>query len=292
MDGLPIAAIQPAAATISALHTDNIGTVQRATNAAKTQVWTMDYSPCGAGTPTTTITQDLRFPGQINDASGLNHNGARDMSKVFCTYFQSEPLGLAPWLLTMPSASVNGYPYALNNPITNTDPSGLCLKAPLSKDCLNALLAANANAKGLERAYQNWSIIQQAANGHGLDPNMLAAVALRESNFQNVKQRGSGAGAGVFQIDTGKNPSVTADEASNLLFSANFAANMLANNFYTLALRYPAKKFNGAALLQATAASYNEGLGNISGNPATIDQGTTGNNYGLSVLNLMNACFD
>ena len=36
LDGMPLSAIQPAAATISALHTDNIGTVQRATNSAKT----------------------------------------------------------------------------------------------------------------------------------------------------------------------------------------------------------------------------------------------------------------
>jgi RHS repeat-associated protein len=117
MDGLPIAAIQPAAATISALHTDNIGTVQRATNAAKTVVYTVDYTVCGGGTPTATITQDLRFPGQINDASGLNHNGARDMSKVFCTYFQADPIGLA--------GGLNPYVYAGNNPVTNIDPWGL-----------------------------------------------------------------------------------------------------------------------------------------------------------------------
>jgi YD repeat-containing protein len=43
LDDMPLSAIQTAAATISALHPDNIGTVQRATNAAKTIVWTGNY---------------------------------------------------------------------------------------------------------------------------------------------------------------------------------------------------------------------------------------------------------
>jgi len=43
-------------------------------------------------------------------------------------------------------------------------------------------------------------------------------------------------------------------------------------------------------LFQATAASYNFGLGNISGNPNTINIGTTKNNYGSNVEQLM-ACF-
>ena len=55
---MPLSAIQPAAATISALHTDNIGTVQRATNSAKTVVWTGNYSLFGAVTPTATITMN------------------------------------------------------------------------------------------------------------------------------------------------------------------------------------------------------------------------------------------
>lgn len=40
LGGIPIAAIQPGAATVSAIHTNNIGTPQKATNASKTVVWT------------------------------------------------------------------------------------------------------------------------------------------------------------------------------------------------------------------------------------------------------------
>ena len=63
---------------------------------------------------------------------------------------------------------------------------------------------------------------------------------------------------------------------------------MLATNMATLAAKYP--NLRPAQLLQATAASYNFGTGNISGNPGTIDVGTAGNNYGSNVLNLMD-CF-
>ena len=61
MDGMPIAAIQPVAATVSALHTDQIGTVLRATNSSKTVVFTCErYDPNGKCSPTTTITQNAR----------------------------------------------------------------------------------------------------------------------------------------------------------------------------------------------------------------------------------------
>jgi hypothetical protein len=78
LDGMPIAAIQPVAATVSAIHTDQINTPQRATNASKTIVWTDTYDPNGKVSPTTTTTMNDRFPGQHADATGLNYNGARN----------------------------------------------------------------------------------------------------------------------------------------------------------------------------------------------------------------------
>jgi hypothetical protein len=48
--------------------------------------------------------------------------------------------------------------------------------------------------------------------------------------------------------------------------------------------------FTPDQLLQATAASYKFGTGNISGNPNTIDDGTTGGDYGSTVVGLM-SCF-
>jgi len=189
MDDLPIAAIQSATSAtpaIDALHTDTIGTVQRATNSTKTTVWTGDYNPCGAVTPTTTITMDLRFPGQIADPTGLYHNGFRDKSNVFCTYVQADPLGLAPWLEGLPSASVNGYPYALNNPITNTDPSGLDVTIRIYK-----------GAKGLGHI------------GIGVAPHGQTVPAGQTLGFYPLDQNSSAdllGAPGVLRLDLGATP--------------------------------------------------------------------------------------
>ena len=78
LDGFPVAAVQPAASTINYIHTDRLGTPQKATNSSKTIVWTGAYDPNGAVTPTTSITMNLRFPGQFVDGSGLYHNGFRN----------------------------------------------------------------------------------------------------------------------------------------------------------------------------------------------------------------------
>jgi YD repeat-containing protein len=99
LDGFPIAAIQPVAATVSALHTDQIGTVLRATNAAKTVVFTGNYDPNGKVTPTTTITQNLRQSGSHADATGLNKEGLRDNNPDFSIgggrFAEVDLLGLA-----------------------------------------------------------------------------------------------------------------------------------------------------------------------------------------------------
>jgi RHS repeat-associated protein len=162
------------------------------------------------------------------------------------------------------------------------------IQQQLDQNCQQGLQEAGADMGAVSRANAAWDTIDAAADANNIDPDLLAAVAIRETGFQNIPQSGGGQGAGIFQIDLGQNPGVTPQQAYDPTFAANFAANMLGSNMATLSAAYP--NLNSAQLTQATAASYNFGTGNISGNPATIDVGTTGGNYGSDVQLLMD-CF-
>jgi RHS repeat-associated protein len=156
------------------------------------------------------------------------------------------------------------------------------------RNCSKGLQEAHANQDAVNRALQDWNMLQTAGGAHGIDPAMLGAIGIRETGFRNISQSGGGQGAGIFQIDLGQNPNVTAAQAFNPAWAANYAANMLSSNMGYLAAKFP--NLTPSQLLQATAASYNLGRGGISGNPNTIDIGTPGNNYGSNVLLLMD-CF-
>lgn len=110
---------------------------------------------------------------------------------------------------------------------------------------------------------------------YGVDPAMLAAIGVRETGFQNSVQPGpfqaNKTGIGIFQITNGSVPWVN---SLTPMWAASYAASQLSSNIFTLAAAFP--NFTSTQLLQATAASYNFGTPTISGNPATIDVGTTG----------------
>jgi hypothetical protein len=161
------------------------------------------------------------------------------------------------------------------------------------KGCKQALRTAKQNEAAIKRAEAAWKTLVAAALANNISPDLLAAIGVRETGFRNIRQRpiGRGQGVGIFQLTVPwtSGPTAFAD-ASNLVTSAYGAATMLGNNMTVLAQKYLFITFNPQQLLQATAASYNIGLGGISGNPKTIDNGTTGNNYGSNVVGLMQ-CF-
>ena len=75
---MPVVAIQPAAATISYIHTvHRLGTPQKATNASKSVVWLGNYQPFGAVSPAASITMNFRLPGMQADITGFYNNGLR-----------------------------------------------------------------------------------------------------------------------------------------------------------------------------------------------------------------------
>jgi hypothetical protein len=133
---------------------------------------------------------------------------------------------------------------------------------------------------------------------------MLAAVAIRESDGGINLIDADGGGRGWFQVEFAQH-GITEAQAMDFTFSANFAATLLARNASILQARYGGSTFgNPSVLLQATLASYNIGTNpetGITGNPATIDVGTTDSrgsredgwpgNYGGNTMQLMD-CFD
>jgi RHS repeat-associated protein len=100
-------------------HNDHLGTPQKMTDASGTVVWAADYKPFGEATITvSTITNNLRFPGQYYDAeTGLNYNYFRDYNAIIGRYIESDPVGL--W------SDINLFNYVNNAPTTSIDPSGL-----------------------------------------------------------------------------------------------------------------------------------------------------------------------
>ena len=101
----------------------------------------------------------------------------------------------------------------------------------------------------------------------------------------------AGVGVGIFQITVSEKSGITARQASDSAWAANWAAKYLSSNMTIVAAKHP--NFTGDVLLQATAASFNLGPYKFSGNPATIDVGSRGfpmDGYGANVLQLME-CF-
>jgi RHS repeat-associated protein len=80
-------------------HNDHLGTPQKLTDSTGTVVWSADYKPFGEATvdqTVSTITNNLRFPGQYYDAeTGLHYNYFRDYDPAIGKYKQADPIGLA-----------------------------------------------------------------------------------------------------------------------------------------------------------------------------------------------------
>lgn len=118
LDGRPVAEIS--GGKVYFLHDDRLGTPQVATNLSQSAVWVGDYLPFGelsSSSQTALLGQDLRLPGQENDAeTGLYHNGFRDYVPTWGRYLQSDLIGLI--------GGLNTYAYVGNGPVSRTDPVG------------------------------------------------------------------------------------------------------------------------------------------------------------------------
>lgn len=119
------------------------------TDGTGTIVWSADYKPFGEATVTvSTITNNLRFPGQYYDAeTGLHYNYFRDYNPALGRYIEADPLLLVflydssiyfiiP-LFSLSPNRFNYFAYAANNPNTFFDFFGLsfmCGQHPKKED--------------------------------------------------------------------------------------------------------------------------------------------------------------
>ena len=99
---------------------DHLGTPQKLVAQNGAVMWSARYSAFGQATVDVSgITNNLRFPGQYDDAeTGLHDNFQRYYEPETGRYVSVDPIGFM-------SEEVNFYGYAENNPITAFDPYGL-----------------------------------------------------------------------------------------------------------------------------------------------------------------------
>lgn len=101
-------------------HGDQLGTIQKLTDASGTVIWDRVARPFGETVSinaATGIEQKLRFAGQFADETGLSYNYFRDHDPTLGRYAQSDPIGL--------DGGVNTYAYVGGNPLGYIDPLGL-----------------------------------------------------------------------------------------------------------------------------------------------------------------------
>jgi len=122
LNGEPLAQIDDVASSdvVTYLHTDHLGSPRYGTNSGGTQVWAWDSDAFGIGTPTGSVTVNLRFPGQyFDDESDLHYNWNRYYNPETGRYISSDPIGL--------DGGLNTYLYANASPVMLIDPRGLTI---------------------------------------------------------------------------------------------------------------------------------------------------------------------
>jgi RHS repeat-associated protein len=107
---------------------DQIGSTRTIVTASGTLCYDADFTPYGEEllpTGTNTCPQNYKFAGYERDAeTGLDYAFNRYYNSRIGRFMVPDPPGIKSAQLSNPQ-SLNLYPYVLNNPLTNVDPTGL-----------------------------------------------------------------------------------------------------------------------------------------------------------------------
>jgi|GEM_PF-959907 len=125
--GLGLAYAVDGSGNLQVYHTDGLGSVRAITDGSGTVLATYKTDAFGVPLKTTgNSSQPFQYTGQQRDAeSGLYDLRARMYDPAIGRFLSRDPTFGA---ITNP-LSLNRFTYALDNPVGNEDPSGLCLKA-------------------------------------------------------------------------------------------------------------------------------------------------------------------
>jgi len=119
LNDTPLATTRPTD-TVYYYHADHLGTPRAMTNSAGTVAWRAAYHAFGYGEvdPSSTITNNLRLPGQYFDAeTNLHYNWNRYYDPRTGRYLTPDPIGL--------EGGIDPFVYTENNPVNWVDPEGL-----------------------------------------------------------------------------------------------------------------------------------------------------------------------
>ncbi len=187
LNGQPLAKME--GANTYYYHNDHLATPQKMTDSTGTIVWAADYKPFGEATITvSTITNNLRFPGQYYDAeTGLHYNYFRDYNPLTGRYIEKDRLGLR--------GGINLYRYSRNNPLRYTDPWGLWTSATEYGTTLGSLQSDMTSIAGtvdgaFQQAVHHDAVVTFTTNGTHSDHSLHyygEAVDLRTRDMTDAQ---------------------------------------------------------------------------------------------------------